>query len=378
MDSAQKIVFVAYTPYHIFIAWLMALENRGKNMDHQLVIFSNFADAQLLYGSLLKSKSLPFSKVVLLKGEYGYHELGFIKRGYTRFIVEKQTCRELIKYIRHEKIRKIFIFNEDRPSSLYLLKYAEAEKNKVSISFVEDGAVTYSSFLSNKPISYLFLGKIFYGPWWKNIQVMGTSNVFDSVWALFPEHIRDELKHKKLERILTGKISEIKDGDVATILADYGLDPEKVRGLNCIMLLSHSSVINRFPDYKSTLLKAIKRAQELGYKVAIKYHPRDPGDALDLLKDPNISGLRSSVPLEFIFLCARESLRLVVADMSTVPLTAKLMLPNAKVISTGVLIGSKDERFLRMLDALDVKLPKTFEELNDCIVPTRSSIAQER
>lgn len=367
MNSAQKSVYIAYTPYHIFIAWLMALEKRGKNIDHQLVIFSNFADAEILYKSLLKSRSLPFSKVILLKGEYGYHTLSTLKRGYARFIVEKQTCRELVKFVRRENFQRIFLFNEDRPSSLYLLKYVETVKDKVSISFVEDGAVTYSSFLSNKPSSYILLGKIFYGSWWKNIQVMGTSNVFDSVWALFPEHIRDELKHKKLERIATGKISEVKNEDVATILADYGLDPNKIKGINCIMLLSHSSVINRFPDYKSTLLKAIKRAQELGYTVAIKYHPRDPGDALDLLKDPSISGLRSSVPLEFIFLSARDNLRLVVADVSTVPLTAKLMLPKAQVISTGVLLGSKDERFLSMLNSLGVRLPKTFEELNSCI-----------
>jgi hypothetical protein len=367
MNSAQKSVFIAYTPYHVFIAWLMALNNRSKNIDHQLVIFSNFADAKVLYDSLLKFKSLPFSKVVLLKGEYGYHELGFIKRGYARFIVEKKTCRELVRYVRRENFQRIFLFNEDRPSSLYLLKYVETVKDKVAISFVEDGAVTYSSFLANKPSGYLFLGKLFYGSWWRNVQVMGTSDVFDSVWVLFPEHVRDELKHKKLERISTDKISEIKNDDVAAILGDYGLDAAKIKRLNCIMLLSHSSVINKFPDYKATLLKAVERAKELGYTVAIKYHPRDNGDFLDLSKDPRISCLRSSVPLEFIFLCARDSLRLVVADMSTVPLTAKLMLPKAQVVSTGVLIGSKDERFLRMLNSLGVNLPKTFEELNSCI-----------
>lgn len=365
MGSKQKIAFVTYTPYHIFLSLMMAFENQKKGIDQQLVIFSNFIDAQVLYDALNNCKGSPFSKITLFRGEYGVDQASLFKRAYLRYFAEMNMCRDFLRFVKREGFQRIFMFNEDRPSSLYLLEYIKKVKDKVAISFVEDGAVSYNSFVAFKPSNYIFLGKIFYGSWWRNIQIMGLSELFDSVWALFPELIRDELKVKKVEKISSGELGLIKEFGIADkILKNYGMNPQDVGNFNCIVLLSHSSVISKYPEYKSTLLNAVKKAQDKGYSVAVKYHPRDMGDFLGLKKEPKITCLRSSVPLEFIFLQARDSLSLVVADMSTVPLSARLILPNAKVISTGILIGSKDDRFLNVLNSLGVKLPKTFEEFN--------------
>jgi len=355
----QQNVFVAYTPYHIFISLIMALSGGDKDEDQHLIIVSNFSDAQLMYKSLLSCPSLPFKEIVFYKGEYNLDILNSFQRKFARFLGVRRICRDLVSHIKHEKIDKVYLFNEDRAYSLAILDYVSKQKGAVKASFVEDGTTNYSSYIERKKMPYLIFGKIFYGLWWKNVPVMGTSKFFDENWAFFPDFVRPELSDKVKKQIPLKGILELERNQIAArVLLDYEFKLKDIQDLNAIILLSHSSVIARFPEYKSMLLRVIQKAQSLGYKV-------DSGsDFLNLNNQPNVTRLRSSAPLEFIFILARDNIQLVVSDLSTTALTARLLLNNAKIVSAGVLLGSKDERFLNMLDALGVKLPKSFEEFD--------------
>jgi len=361
-------VYVAYTSYHVFVSLLMAFSDSERRYDLHLVIVSNFADADLLSQALSKYKAIPFKSITLIQGEYNCKEKKFPISFINRYLGVRKICLILKDFIKKGDFSHIYLFNEERPYSLAIMDYINKIDRKMCLSFVEDGLVTYNSYVENKDFHYILLGKIFYGFWWKNIEVMGRSACFNDIFIMFPQFVRPELDCKKIKKIPIENLEKIRKNRIAeNILVEYDISVNELVSLHTIILLSHSSVIERFPMYKDVILGVIKKAQETGYKVAIKYHPRDNGatDFLGLRNEPNIIFLRSSAPLELIYLAAKDNIRLVIADLSTAILSASLILDKASVISTSLLLGNIDNRFLIMAESLGIHLPKSYGDFGN-------------
>jgi len=371
MKIENKSIYFAYTSYHVFIALLMALSKHNEKDEQQLVIIGNFSDAEKMYKSLVSCDNSPFNKVFYLRGEYNLQQYGSSYARFFRYWGVLKICQDVISLINDEKITQIYLFNEERAYSLILLNYISKLKGRIKASFIEDGTTIYSSYVERKDWHYLFLGKIFFGLWWKNVPVMGSSVVFDDIWAFFPQFVREELKNKSIKSIPTNLIADLRTKKIAShILSNYGINSEYIDKINCMVLLSHSSVINQFSEYRGMLSSLIKKMQTLGYQITIKYHPRDNAsdDFLGLSSESNINVLHSSVPLELIYVLGVDSIKVVISDMTTSALMAQLILKNTKVISIGALLGSKDERFLNMLRCLGISLPESFEDFDQCLV----------
>lgn len=364
MSATKKNLFVAYTPYHVFISMVMAYSSE-KNLNlNSLIIVGNFYQARTLYEALTQLDDSPFVNVNFFEGEHEIQNRNAFSRAFMRYLGVPLLCHKIIDCVRVVKPDIVYLFNEERAYSNSILE--AAGKLGYSVDFVEDGANTYNSDTNNKPPAYLFWGKVFYGSSWKNVPVMGTHSIFKNVWVFFPRFVRNELLNKKINPIPLNGIDQLFNRRVdVSLLRHYSFDTIRFADVKCIILVSHSSVFKRFKDYESNTLGLIHKMLEAGWNIAIKYHPRDgDNDFLKLKDNPKIFMLKSSIPLEFIFLSMREKSPVIVGDLSTTLLMAHLMIKNARIFSMARLMGAKDERFIGMLEQLGVLLPKNEDEFN--------------
>jgi Alpha-2,8-polysialyltransferase (POLYST) len=363
MASTHKNIFVAYTPYHVLLACCIAMSD-NKDEQNYLLIVSNFSDADILCKALKNWKDSPFLSIELFLGEYGIDQMPKWKARFLRYFTVRSICSKIGKFINTLNINRIYLFNEDRPQSLYLLNLVKLSKGLCRAIFVEDGAVTYNSYIEKKNWIYLFLGKIIYGYWWKNVEVMGSSPFFDSIKAVFPDFVRPELSQKKVEKIYVESFLNGNTNDfVYKYLENYGLTLDKLNSFDGMILLSNSRIINQFPEYRKMIEKVIDLAQSKNLKVAVKYHPRDANVDHFELASKGVDVLNSSVPIELIYLAVRGKFKFVIADFSTTLLSAVWMLDETLVISMGKILGGKDVRFISMLDQLGVALPEESENV---------------
>jgi hypothetical protein len=121
---------------------------------------------------------------------------------------------------------------------------------------------------------------------------------------------------------------------------------------------------------------------ERGYDVAVKYHPRQiETDYLDVGRDPRVSLLPSGLPLEYVYILAaapatdsalsRRSgaaakadarpLQMVIGDVSTTLLTARWLVPDARVISLARPLGLLDPAIEELFAKLAISVPPRLE-----------------
>lgn len=333
------------------------------------MIVQNFADFNHLFNAVKNWKENPFTNIVGFPGEYNLDQYSKLKRRCIRYFFVKKCALDIVTYVKKNKITEFFMFNDERPQSLFLIEYID--KKGFNATYVEDGAMTYGSFVDQRHGHYLFIGKIIFGPWWRNVDVMGVCPTFRKVMALFPEYIRPELKHKKVEKIdLTGVYKFAEQNTITDYFSNYRLTKEELKRFDGIILLPYSSILNKNPEYKNIIVKLIRQLSSQGYTIAVKYHPRDANaDPLGFKEFDNVRILNPAIPVEFIFLIPQNHLKFVISDSSTTLMSALWSLKDCTIISLGELMGSrKDERFNGVLKSLGISLPLDFVEMEKILL----------
>lgn len=360
----MKNIFVAFTPYHILLSCSIALDY-SQNDENFLFIFSNFSEAETLGRILRNWTKSPFKQIYILPGIYkkNIFEQKFIVRKHIKIIQN---------FIRNLKIDNIYVFNDAWPETQALFYYAKKNNKNVVGIYIEDGAGVYNSFLlKKKNCLKLLLSKIFYGIWYKDVVIIGTSQWINRVMAIFPQFVRPELRVNKIIPIKKDNFLKIiKDEVFHNYITSLKINIDKLKKIDVLLILTHSDLIRQFPRYKEAIREIFNIFKTLNLKIAIKYHPSEPlEDFLSVSGEKDILILPKSVPVELFYNFMSE-IKFIIGDTSTSLLTGKWLLEKPEIISISRLLNYFDKYLFNVFRKLDIKLVNNIEEIKNIILKT--------
>lgn len=354
----MKSVFVALTPYHIFLSCAVALDG-PKFSKNYLFVMSDFASAESFVEAIKGWGRSPFLEVRQLPGTYRKSIL-------RRRLVVRENVSVINRFLQEIRgVNRVYVFNDSRAESQTTLRLAKrGSKQSVGI-YIEDGANAYSSYVSRKRnLAKILLGKVFYGRWWEDIRISGTSKWVDEIKVLFPSLLRSELQDKRIlpisKQVLLGLAKE------EELFRDYfrrvGTSLDEVKAINAVLLVRHSDFLGDISGYRKQMSKVTSALQGLQIRVGVKYHPAEPlGDFLSLRGVENMILLPPSVAAESIFLFGEVGY--VIGTLSTSLITGRWLLEKAKVVSVAPMVGHYDSNVLKVFGKLGILIAEDVERL---------------
>lgn len=345
--AAADNLFVGATSYHIILAHLLAADAEICPGSSVLVLnhcmHANFYE---LFQALRTDPNTPFREVFFLDRP----------RRYKRRQRAWQDRRRLPALRRLQKVlrpRQLFLFNEDALDQ-DLARCVKARGGRVFA--VEDGAVAYSAHGRRISWGEALSKKLIFGPRTRNVTVEGSSPYIDAFFAVFPEHVRTELRHKTvraippMDRALFDALSWPQD-----YLRRLGIG---VGDIACDRLypLAQSSNFNALPDYRTRMREVILHENAPQQRCAISYHPSEKKADVLGVSAQGVALIHHAVPAELIYLFNRGRLRKVVGNIGTSLLTARWMLPEARVVSLMKHLNLHDPPFEQTLRAIGVEI----------------------
>ena len=361
----MKNIFIAFTPYHVLLSYAIALKEESS-AENYLSVISDFSDVDPLIRSLKGWSRCPFAQIECLPGVYGQASMS--RR---RFTV-RRNLTAITHFVSRQKFGRIYVFHDGRAEAQAALHFAKkGNKGTVGV-YVEDGAGAYSSYGPTKrPLHKLLLGKLFYGLWWEDISVLGTSRWIDEVKAIFSQFVRPELRLKHVTSIPRYALLELRNQEWPhEYLKTLGVGIAELNNLDAVLIVEHSEFASRIPGYKQVIGEVLTVAKKQGLRLGVKYHPRELlGDFLSVGNTERMILLPQSLPIELLYIIALKQIRFVFGNISTSLLTAKWLLDDVAVLSVAPLIGQTGPQLLSVFHELDIKILNNVTEIEATVRP---------
>ncbi|WP_137286129.1 polysialyltransferase family glycosyltransferase [Halorussus salinisoli] len=349
----MKSLYIAHTPYHVLLASTLAASAEEDRERHLVSVLDS--DMAELLRSLELDEDPPFDHVYSIPGTLDTTG----RRGELRKKVNSLRVR---RYVNCERPDELYTFNDHRPESQAAF---DALGDDVRRIYVEDGTAAYARFPPADEwtrLGYL-KAKLFYGPWRRNPRLLGTTDWIDEVRLVFPDHALPEVRANPVVPIPRESVLVLADADwFRRYVEQSGVD-ETLDRLDALVFVTHSNYVGDISNYVELLETLVDRLTERGFRVGLKYHPREKQKAFEFDRD-DVEVLSRGVSAEVLYV-ADPTLDFVVGGMSTALLTARWLLDDATVVSlTEVLQQSNRE------------LPDVFERLGIHVPESRSEVAQ--
>lgn len=368
----SKSVYLAFTPFHIFVAYGLACKYDKSDLKY-LIIISDFCDATNFYKALLSDKYTPFSHIIFLDGRYLKED-----KWLQIFLLERKNVSLVRDFIKNMGINESFIFNDATPEGQAAA--VQTSKNGGINNYVEDGIGAYmipfdSTFNRKKTFFKKLIIKIFHGLWFEYIPHMGGYSCINKIMAFYPDLTIPKLRHKDIIRMGPDILKSVNPNLVECLKDVYNVSDCSGLYADCIIILPHSEnfrelgiqYVTRFRLVYSMFLDHLKKICK---HITIKYHPREPMDDYLNLKaaHPVVEVAPKSWPMELIFLTnLNHPPKFIIGDISTSLYISKLLFADrVKTISIIKAVGLADK--YPSLESLFIKLgifiPQSLEEID--------------
>lgn len=328
--------FLAHTPYHIILSIAIAIDNKDKS---EIFIFNDF-DTRKLNKSLLLEV---FESVYIVKGTRDCETNFSIKRIYD--IIKMPL--EIVKKVENN-IDNIYIFNDYRYEvQITLCKLRK--KGDFNTIYVEDGSSVYTLSKVNERISNYIIKKIISFFKYKKVDVLGTFYMIDKSIVLFKNLVREELKKKEVEEIskesFINAIDIVNKSDKLNLIDDM---------YNLFIILDHSESINDINKYSNIMKNIALKYSKKGYRIFIKYHPREKEFYFNIANNYNV--INKDVSIESIFLSIKDvSENIIISNLSTSLISCRKVLEYVKIFTI-----SRELGILNPLEQVYMKLNITY------------------
>lgn len=333
--------FIAFTPYHVFLSSILALdEARGE--ENRLLIMSDFADAGRFADTLKGWSESPFSEVLTLPGAFG------ARQKLLRQVRYRQNIARVARLFRKQQVSRVFVGNDQRPEAQAALHVLRRYRPRVI--FVEDGLSAYHS-ARRRPVHPIVstFARAAFGRHWEDVGVLGTSRWIDEVRALHPEMLRPELVVKPAKRVSPEAACTVAIQRLSRAYLDAcGVRVDMLGRLDTLVSVVHSDVAHALPGYRDTIERVVESLLEGGARIGVKYHPREYKEDFLALDRHGVTLLPRGFPVEMVFTAFPGRFRTVVGDVSTVLLTARWLDPTVQVASLAPILGYTDEGVLTL------------------------------
>jgi hypothetical protein len=352
-------LIVAYTPYHVLLATAALQHSPDEN---HLAIVRDFGAAAEMASVLPRSTVRAFASAVALGGCFG---VGTRMR---RQFSYRRSAVEIARHAREIVPDQIWVGNDARPESHAAFRAVARMRAAPAGVFIEDGMTAYAASVT-RPLSLWeqAAGYVLFGRLWSGISVLGTSPLVSGGLFTHPDIVRAELSHlAKTPVSRDALLSPAMQTLAADMVRGAGGDPGRIAGADAVVTVTHSNVAARSPDYRRQMLELVRHLLRRHHGIAVKYHPRQAEpDYLGVGTDPRVTLLPRGLPLEYLYVLAAAGsprrLQHVVGDVSTTLLTARWLVPEARVTSLGRPLGLLDSSIEQLFVRLGIAMPERLE-----------------
>lgn len=333
-------LYFAETHYHVLLSISHA---RQHDSEAVLGIRAEAEGIDELQAALEDTDSNPFSEIQL----------------FSHALEEQVTKRKLRRYsaifrtlgiAARNSIDTVYGFT-DRFLANQLLFYGLRHVLDTDVEFIEDGAAAYASlqYSPKHKLPNWLPNKAVFGPWWRPVNVLGTSGYSSTIWLTHPELARPELEELTQRRV-ESHLSPERD---ASWVQNYIL---KVSGepvpddISTIFMAPHFSIV----DDPNSLMETVTDQAPNGSgdsRIGVKYHPREYETDYLRVAESDMVELPRGVPSEMYYL-AMPNLENVLGGMTTSLLSANWLADDVDLTCLLPEDVDQDERFASVMDEI--------------------------
>jgi len=221
----------------------------------------------------------------------------------------------------------------------------------------EDGSLAYTNFSYRRhsPITRL-RQRLRLGRHWADVQVLGTHPLVQQFDAIHPELLRAELRSGPVQPFPVQALGADSLRQLARSFCELvGFQPQSIGAGSVLITISHSSYARRNPSYLKQIQGCAARLQAGALPFYFKYHPRESEtDYAGLGMHGSEREIPRTLPVECLYILARDTPLLVIGGMSTSLLTAGLLMRHVRSAALVDATSAGDAWDDRLLDALKI------------------------
>jgi len=329
--SSYNYYFIS-SPLHFLLAVNMAI--RFGDARNIAVISSRIESNAKLLSEVIRRDGRVFCDVLLLESGPGRGQGSKARQ-------RKKRMKVLRDYLAERPAAKIFTGSDRHVEFQYAMHIARRQDPTVKGIYLDDGLHTYLGSRRMHSFQHKYgdalLKKLYYGSWWKNPVILGTSGWISTVYAVFPELVHPvyQQMNKTVLPFDSGYFDTPDFKHMSRALADVtGIDRSALGEIDFVLLLTHEQ------HYADTWAHTERMMRMLGARcgperIAIKAHPRS--QLLDELRKryPGAVHLDNRVGFELLLPFLREDC-VFLADISSSLFTVKWLQPTQRAIAIEV------------------------------------------
>lgn len=241
---------------------------------------------------------------------------------------------DLLRALGDARPTSVSVFNDRQEAGQAVLIEAARRFPQARRECVEDGAIAYTGFTYRRHSALTrWRMRLGVGRGWHDVHVLGTHPLTQEFTAIHPQLLRPELRGRNVRQFPIDGFDAEPVRQLAAVFCELaGFHAQALPAGAVLLTLSSSQYAQRNPDYLRLVRSCVAQLQRRSMPLLFKYHPREPeADYLGLGTQGHAREVPRTVPVECVYLLARDRPLLVVAGMSTSLLTAALLMPRARV-----------------------------------------------
>ena len=332
-------LFICHTPYHVLLSGMLA-DNEEAAV---LVAVEDSYGTSALARELLSEEV--FGACEIIPGSSTETRIG-------SHLIAAENIRRIDRIIARYRVNSVMIFNYSRPEGQYA-----ANEIQTDPVLVEDGLGAYFRSSERDGLLTNVCQKLLYWSGYRPTHGLMPVSGYWKLASFFPTHVVDrrrfwpiKLSQSKFRQLCSGKVGE------SLLQAVTGADV--FRGL---MKSNEPVTVAALPLWVkdiSTVRKVLSICRENNVggdccrerQTLVKAHPRA---SMIIRSRSGISTVPSSVPLELLLGQLKGRVRSVVAGLSTVLYTARILLqdttPVRCLLRRDIDFGERESKFMRLL-----------------------------
>jgi len=320
------------SPLHFLLAVNMAI--RHGDACNIAVISSRIERNAKLLGDVIRRDGQVFGDVLML-------ESGPDRGQGSKALQRKQRMKVLRSYLEERPAAKIFTGTDRHVEFQYAMHLARRHDPTAEGIYLDDGLHTYLGSRRMHSFQHKYgdalLKKLYYGTWWKNPVILGTSGWISEVYAVFPELVHPVYRELgKTVRPFDSRYFDTPEfAHMSRALAEVaGIDQPTLAEVDFVLLLTHEQHYADTWAHTERMMKMLG-ARSTPERIAIKAHPRSK--LLDELRSryPRAVHLDNRIGFELLLPFLHKDC-VFLADISSSLFTVKWLQPKQRAIAIEV------------------------------------------
>jgi hypothetical protein len=315
------------SPLHFLYSVNMAIRHSDKR---NVAVITSFIDSNAgLLARVIRRDGKVFSDLITFENQPGKSKTS----------QRKQRMKVLRDYIDAHPAEKIFTGSDRHVEFQYAMHCAHRLNPAVEGIYLDEGTHTY---LGNKRMYRLqhkygdaLLKKLYYGFWWKNPVIIGTSGWIQKIYATFPALVHPLYKEKTVLPVDGRYFDDPAFERIAGILMnEVQIDRSTLSSVDFVVLLTHDTHYGDADAHIERLMQILS-AHCAPERIAIKAHPRSRLLATLKARYPKSVHLDNRVGFELLLPLFEEHC-VFVGDVTSALFTIKWFKPDRQVIAIQV------------------------------------------